>query len=57
MFICNIFCVYKKLFEKINIISERLSMRHETQCNVESEVFNCLMNIVIYSSNLKYRAL
>ena len=57
MFICSIFCVYKKLFEKINIISEGLSMRHETHCNVESEVFNCLMNIVIYSSNLKYRAL
>ena len=54
IFICNVFCVYKKLFEKINITSEGLSMRHETQCNVKSEVLNCLMNIVIYSSTLKH---
>ena len=49
--------VYKKLFEKINIMSGGLSMKHETQCNIKSEVFNCLINIVIYSSSLKYWAL
>ena len=54
IFICNVFCISKKLFEKINITSEELSMRHETQCDVKSEVFNCLMNIVMYSSTLKY---
>ena len=54
IFICNVFCVYKNLFEKIYITSEELSMRHETQCDVKSEVFNCLMNTVIYSSTLKY---
>ena len=54
MFICNVFCIYKKLFEKINITSEGLSIRHETHCNIKSEVFNCLTNIVIYSSTLKY---
>ena len=47
IFICKAFCVYKKLFEKINITSEGSSIRHETECNVKSEVFNCLMNIVI----------
>ena len=57
VFICNVFCIYKKLFEKINIMSEGLSMRHETQFSVKSEVFNCLINIVIYSSTLKYWAL
>ena len=56
IFICNVFCVYKKLFQNINITSEGLSMRHKTQCNVKSEVFNCLMNVVIYSSTLKYWA-
>ena len=50
----NVFCIYKKLFEKINITSAGLSIRHETQCNVKSEVFNCLTNTVIYSSTLKY---
>ena len=54
IFICNVFCVYKKIFEKINITSEELSMKRETQCNIKSEVFNCLMNRVIYSSTLKY---
>ena len=53
IFICNVFCISKKLFEKINITSEGLSMRHETQCNVKSEVFHCLTNIVIYSFTLK----
>ena len=57
IFICNVFSIYKKLFEKINITSEGLSIRRETQCNVKSEVFNCLTNIVIYSSTLKYWAL
>ena len=51
---CNVFCIYKKLFEKINITSAGLSIRHETQCNVKSEVFNCLTNTVIYSSTLNY---
>ena len=54
IFICNVFCIYKKLFEKINVTSEGLSIRHETQCNVKSEVFNCLMYIVAYSSTLKH---
>ena len=54
IFICNVFCIYKNLFEKINITSERLSIRHETQCNFKSEVFNCLANIDIYSFTLKY---
>ena len=40
--------MYKKLFEKKNITSEGLSVRHEIQCNVKSEVFNCLTNVVIY---------
>ena len=53
IFICNVFCIYKKLFEKINITSEGLSIKHEIQCSVKSEVFNCLTNIVIYSSTLK----
>ena len=53
IFICNVFCIYKKLLEKINITSEGLS----TQCNVKSEKFNCLTNIVIYSFALKYWAL
>ena len=58
IFICNVFFVFvKQLFEKIDTTSEGLSTRHETQCNVKSEVFNCLMNIVIYSSTLKYWAL
>ena len=56
IFICNVFCVYKKLFEKINITSEGLPMDMK-QCNVKSEVFNCSMNIVIYSFTLKYWAL
>ena len=47
IFICKAFCIYMKLFKKTNITCERLSMRHETQCNVKSEVFNCLMNIAI----------
>ena len=46
-FICNVFCVYKKFFEKTNITSERLSIRHETQCNVKYEEFNCLTKTVI----------
>ena len=50
IFICNMFFVYKKLFEKINITSEGLSTRHERQPKVISEVLNCLENIVIYSS-------
>ena len=54
IFICNIFCTYKKLFEKINITSQGLSIRHETQCNVKSEVFHCLTNIVIFCFTLKY---
>ena len=44
------FFIYKKLFEKINITFEGLSTRHERQSNVKSEAFNCLENIVIYSS-------
>ena len=32
-------------------------MKYGTQCNVKSEVFNCLTNIVIYSFTLKYWAL
>ena len=47
IFICNVFCVYKKFFEKINITSEGLSMKHKKQCNVKSELFNCLMNIAL----------
>ena len=43
-----------KLFEEVIIMSEGLSIRHETQCNGKSKVFNCLTNIVIYSSTLKY---
>ena len=50
IFICNVFCIYKKLLEKINITSEGLS----TQRNFKSQVFNCLTNIVIYSFALKY---
>ena len=50
IFICNVFFIYKKLFEKINITSEGLSTRHERQPKVISEVLNCLENIVIYSS-------
>ena len=46
IFICNVLCIYKKLFEKLNIMSEGLSIRHETQCNVKSKVFHCLTNIV-----------
>ena len=57
IFICNVICIYQKLFEKINITSEGLSKRHETQCNVKSEVFNCLMTIVVYGFTLKYWAL
>ena len=57
IFICDIFCVYEKSFEKINIASEGLSIRDEIQCNVKSKVFNCLANIIIYSSTLKYLAL
>ena len=57
IFICNVFCIYKKLFEKINITSELLLIKRETQCNVKSEVFHCLTNIVIYSFTLKYWAL
>ena len=53
IFICNVFCIYKKLLEKINITSEGLS----TQRNFKSQVFNCLTNIVIYSFALKYWAL
>ena len=30
IFICNVFCIHKKLFEKINITSEGLPIRHET---------------------------
>ena len=52
IFICNVFSIYKKLFEKVIISSEGLLVRHETQCNVKSEVFSCLTNIVIYSSTL-----
>ena len=54
MFICNVFCNYKKLFEKMNITSEILSIRHETLRNVKSEVFNYLTNIVISSSTYKH---
>ena len=57
IFVCNVFCVYKKLFQKINIMSEGFSIRHETYANVKSKVFNCLKNIFIYSSTLKYWAL
>ena len=57
IFVCNVFCVYKKLFKKINIMSKGLSIRQETHSNVKSEVFNCLKNIFIYSSTLKYWAL
>ena len=39
IFICHVFCIYKKLFEKVNITSA---------------VLNCLTNTVIYSSTLKY---
>ena len=54
IFICDIFCIDQKLFEKINIASEGLSIRDEIQCNVKSKVFNFLADIVIYSSTLKY---
>ena len=54
MFICNSFCIYKKLFEKVNITSKGLTIRHETQCNIKSEVLNCLTNITIYNLTLKY---
>ena len=57
IFVCNVFCVYKKLFKKINIMSKGLSIRQGTHSNVKSEVFNCLKNIFIYSSTLKYWAL
>ena len=43
----HVFCIYKKLFEKKSITSERLSIRHETQCNVKSGVFYCLTNMII----------
>ena len=39
IFICNVFYIYNKFFEKINITSEGLSMRYQTQCNVKFEVF------------------
>ena len=35
------------MFEKKSITSERLSIRHETQCNVKSGGFFCLTNIII----------
>ena len=34
----HVFCIYKKLFEKIGFTSERFSIRHETQCNVKSGI-------------------
>ena len=54
IFICNVFFIYKKLFGKVILTSEGLSIRHERQFNVKSEVFNYLKNIVMYSSTLKY---
>ena len=36
------------MLEKKSIVSERLLIRHETQCNVKSGVFYCLKNIIIY---------
>ena len=35
-------------------MSERLSMRHETQCNVKSGVFYCLTNIIYISLFTKH---
>ena len=43
----HVFCIYKKLFKKKSITSERLSIRHEIQCNVKSGVFYCLTNIIV----------
>ena len=36
IFVCNVFCIYKKLLQKINIMSEGFSIRHETYSNVKS---------------------
>ena len=38
------------MFEKKSIRCERLSIRHETQCNMKFGVFHCLTNINIYKA-------
>ena len=50
IFICKVFCIYKKLFENINITSKGLSIRQETKSNVKSEMFNYLTNIVTHTA-------
>ena len=44
---------YHKIFNRNNI-KISYSCIDNIKCNVKSEVFNCLTNIVIYSSTLKY---
>ena len=44
---------YHKIFNRNNV-KISYSCIDNIKCNVKSEVFNCLTNIVIYSSTLKY---
>ena len=44
---------YRKIFNR-NDVQISYSCIDDIKCYVKSEVFNCLTNIVIYSSTLKY---